>query len=145
MMQAPEPAKRSPWGFRLAVAGAVMVLLGAVMMSSQSSTINAAMDPREQHHDEPYVGARTHALGELNGSCYRFYQLKGDPVMDVELHRVEGSSLAGEALEESSCMLDWQAMAADGTAFVEVASWKLNESGEYALSLIHISEPTRPY
>ncbi len=133
MMQAPEPAKRSPWGFRLAVAGAVMVLLGAVMMSSQSSAINAAMDPREQHHDEPYVGARTHALGELNGSCYRLYQLKGDPVMDVDLHRVEGSSLAEEALEESSCMLDWQAMAADGTAFVEVASWELNESGEHAL------------
>ena len=30
-------------------------------------------------------------------------------------------------------MLDWQAMAADGTAFVEVASWELNESGEHAL------------
>ena len=133
MMQAPEPAKRSPWGFRLAVAGAVMVLLGAVMMSSQSSTINAAMDPREQHHDEPYVGAGTHPLGELNGSCYRLYQLEGAPAMDVELHRVEGSSLAGEALEERSCMLDWQVMAADGTAFVEVASWELNESGEYAL------------
>ena len=133
MMQAPEPAKRSPWGFRLALTGAVMLLLGAVMMSSQSSAINAAMDPREQHHDEPYMGSGTHALGELNGSCYRFYQLGDDPVMSVELYRVEGSSLAGEALEEASCKLDWQVLAADGTEFIEVASWELNKTGEYAL------------
>ena len=133
MMQAPEPAKRSPWGFRLAVTGAIMVLLGAIMMSSQSSAINAAMDPREQHHDEPAIGPGTHALGELNGSCYRYYQLIGDLVMSVELHRVEGSSLVGDALEEASCKLDWQVMAADGTEFVEVASWELSESGEYAL------------
>jgi len=133
MMQAPEPAKRSPWGFRLALTGAILLLLGAVMMSSQSSAINAAMDPREQHHDEPYMGSGTHALGELNGSCYRFYQLGDDPVMSVELYRVEGSSLAGEALEEASCKLDWQVLAADGTEFIEVASWELNETGEYAL------------
>ncbi len=133
MMQAPEPAKRSPWGFRLAVVGGVMILLGAVMMSSQSDSINAAMDPREQHHDEPYTGAGTHALGELNGTCYRLYQLPSEPVMSVEMHRVEGSALVGEALTEKACKLDWQVMAADGTEFVERASWTLNESGEYAL------------
>ena len=51
MMQAPEPAKRSPWGFRLAVVGGVMILLGAVMMSSQSDSINAAMYTWDQHDD----------------------------------------------------------------------------------------------
>ena len=66
MMQAPEP-EAFPVGVPLAVVGGVMILLGAVMMSSQSDSINAAMDPREQHYDEPYTGAGTHALGELNG------------------------------------------------------------------------------
>ena len=64
------------------------------------------MDPRQQHHGEPYTGEGTFALGELNDTCYRFYQISGEPDMDVKLHRVEGSSLAGEALEENPCLLD---------------------------------------
>ncbi len=30
MMQAPEPAKRSPWALRVAIAGGLMLLLGAL-------------------------------------------------------------------------------------------------------------------
>ena len=59
MMQAPEPAKRSPWGLRIAVVGGAMLLLGVILMSTQSETIGSVMDPREQHHDEPYIGTGT--------------------------------------------------------------------------------------
>ncbi len=133
MMQAPEPAKRSPWGFRLAVAGALMLFIGTVMVVSQSETISSTMDPREQHHDEPYVGEGTFPTGELTDTCYRFYQQADDIEMTVQLYRVEGSSLVGEAFEESKCMLDWQVMAADGTTFAEQGSWQLNGTGKYAL------------
>ena len=132
-MQPSEPAKRSPWGLRFAGIGGLLLFIGALMMSSQASNLDASMDPRQQHHGEPYTGEGTFALGELNDTCYRFYQISGEPVMDVELHRVEGSSLAGESLEENPCLLDWQAMATDGTEFVERSAWTLNTTGEYAL------------
>jgi len=134
MMQAPAPAKRSPWGLRLAAAGAVMLVLGFVVLSSQSSSISAAMDPREQHHDE-YAGEGTYITGALNGTCYRFYQERGDVKMTVTLQRIEGSALVGEVLEESTCMLDWQAMTTDGTEMDTIASWTLNTSGEFALKI----------
>jgi hypothetical protein len=133
MMQAPEPAKRSPWGLRLAVAGGLMVLIGTVMLVSQSETISTTMDPREKHHDQPYVGADTFPTGELTDTCYRFYQQADDIEMTVQLYRVEGSSVVGEALEESKCMLDWQALAADGETFVAQGSWVLNGTSKYAL------------
>ena len=110
-----------------------MLLFGGIVMVSQSETISSTMDPREQHHDEPYVGPGTFPTGELSDSCYRFYQLADDPEMTVQLYRVEGSSAVGDALEESKCMLDWQVIAADGEEFTERASWQLNESNEYAL------------
>ena len=136
MMQAPEPAKRSPWGLRIAVVGGAMLLLGVILMSTQSETIGSVMDPREQHHDEPYIGTGTFPSEQpLNDTCYRFYQIAGEPEMSVELYRVDGYSLAGEVLEESNCMLDWQAMSTDGTEFEIRSSWVLNESGEYALKI----------
>ncbi len=132
LMQAPEPAKRSPWAFRLSVVGGIMVLLGAVIMSSQSGSLTAAMDPRELHHGE-YVGEGTFVTGELSDTCYRFYQTEGSPEMTVKLYRVEGSSLVEEPLGEGKCLLDFQPMTGDNVDVVERASWRLNGSGEHAL------------
>lgn len=132
MMQAPEPAKRSPWALRLAIAGGVMLLLGAILIQSQASTISTVMDPREEHHGA-YTGTGTYQTETLNDTCYRFYQEADDAVMSVELYRVEGSAMVGEALGEKTCMLDWQPMTADGADLVERAAWTLNGSGEYAV------------
>ena len=132
MMQVPEPAKRSPWALRLAIAGGVMLLLGAILIQSQASTISTVMDPREEHHGA-YTGAGTYQTETLNDTCYRFYQNADDAVMSVELYRVEGSAMVGEALGEKTCMLDWQPMTADGADLVERAAWTLNESDEYAM------------
>lgn len=134
MMQAGEPAKRSPWAMRLAIAGAIMVVIGIVLVSSQSSNITAAMDPRENYH-QIYVGPGSEVTGQLDDVCYRFYQLKDDPEMSVELFRVEGSSISGEAIEEASCKLDFQPMTEEGNVLIERASWRLNESGEYAVTI----------
>lgn len=131
-MQASEPAKRSPWALRLAIAGGVMLLLGVGILSSQSGTIATTMDPREFHHGA-YTGEGTFVTGSLDDTCYRFYQTGDASAMNVQLYRVEGSSLVGEALEEQSCLLDFQPMTADNTDLVEVASWTLNASGEHAL------------
>ena len=131
-MQAPEAEKRSPWALRLGMAGGIMVLLGVVVMSSQSGAISSSMDPREQNHDV-YTGQGTFETGALNDTCYRFYQVAEDEVMSVELYRVEGFSVVGEAIEEKKCLQDFQPMNADAVAMREVASWTLNGSYEYAL------------
>ena len=132
MMQAPEPAKRSPWALRLAIAGGVMLLLGGILMQSQASTIGSVMDPREQYQGA-YTGEGTHRTGVLEDTCYRFYQEEGDAVMAVQLYRVEGDTMVGEALEENTCMLDWQPMTIDGAVMVERAAWTLNASGDFAV------------
>ena len=132
LMQAPEPAKRSPWALRLAISGAVMVVLGIILVSSQGSAISGAMDPRELHHGA-YEGTGTFETGELKDTCYRFYQSSDGPKMSVKLYRMEGFSLADESVEEKKCLQDFQAMTADNTNMVERAAWTLNGSGTYAL------------
>ena len=132
LMQAPEPAKRSPWALRLTITGSVLILVGAVLMASQSSAISSSMDPRELHHGV-YEGTGTFVTGELNDACYRFYQTQDDVEMTVRLHRVEGASLDDEPVREKKCLMDFQPMTADNTVMVERASWSLNTSGEYAL------------
>ncbi|HJM55169.1 MAG TPA: hypothetical protein QGI72_02870 [Poseidonia sp.] len=133
-MQAPPEDKRSPWPMRLIGFGGALILVGMVMIMSQSSNISTALDPRENHHSE-FIGEGTDVTGVVNDTCYRFYQIKGEPEMNVELRRVVGSAAVGEALKESSCNLDYQAMSADNTDFVERASWKLNATEEYAIQI----------
>ena len=131
-MQAPEPVRRSPWALRVAAAGGVMLLLGGILMLSQSSSVTTAMDPREQHHGV-YQGEGTFVTGELSDTCYRFYQVAGEPEMKVDLYMVEGSSLQADPIGEKNCLMDWQAMTADGTQMTVQKSWVLNASAEYAL------------
>ena len=133
-MQAPPEDKRSPWPMRLIGFGGVMVLLGMVMVMSQGEVVTEALDPRKNHHSE-YVGDGTFSTGILNDTCYRFYQIEGDPVMEVELRRVAGSAPVGDPLKESRCKLDFEAMSGDNTNFVEVASWELNATEKYALKI----------
>jgi hypothetical protein len=132
MMQAPEPAKRSPWALRLAISGGVMLLLGAILMQSQASTISSVMDPREQHHGA-YTGEGTYRTDGLSDTCYRFYQEEGGVPLTAQLYRVEGDTMVGEALDQKKCLLDWQPMTADGKVMVERSTWTLNDSGEFAV------------
>jgi hypothetical protein len=131
-MQAPEAEKRSPWALRLGLAGGLLLLLGVVVVSSQSGAVSASMDPRELNQGT-FSGEGTFETGSLNDTCYRFYQLADEEAMSVELFRVEGFSAVGETLEENNCLLDFQPMTADAANLREVASWTLNGSQKYAL------------
>ena len=83
-MQAAPEDKRSPWPMRLIGFGGVLILLGMVMVMSQADLVSEAFDPRENHHGE-YVGEDNFATGVINDTCYRFYQIEGEPTMEVEL------------------------------------------------------------
>ena len=74
MMQAPEPAKRSPWALRLAIAGGVLLLIGGILMQSQASTIGSVM-ALENNTTLP-TPERDVFHKALNDTCYRFYQKK---------------------------------------------------------------------
>ena len=133
-MQAAPEDKRSPWPMRLIAFGGVLILLGMVMVMSQADLVSEAFDPRENHHGE-YVGEGNFATEVINDTCYRFYQIEGEPTMEVELRRIVGAAPVGDALDESSCKLDFQAMSGDNTEFVEIASWKLNATESYVLKI----------
>ena len=132
-MQPAPSAKRSPWALRTTLVCAAVLLIGLMMISSQADAVFAEFDPRETHEFE-VEGEGTFVVDEsLEDTCYRFYQHEDNNSMSVELHRVEGFALVETPLERNSCNLDWQPMAADGSLFVQHASWTLNESGDYAL------------
>jgi len=132
-MQASPPAKRSRWGRRLLIVGGILFGLGTILLFSQSSVISDIFDPRENH--EAMATGETIEELVLEDNCYRFYQLSGDPLMEVTLKHVDGSAIVGEAIQEAKCLQDFQTMSGDGTEFVEVASWNLNNEGKYALQI----------
>lgn len=108
------------------------MLLGIIIMSSQSGVISSTLDPREAHQGE-FTGQGTFLVGNLTDTCYRFYNIASDVELTVELYSVEGSSLGSSALAQHECLSDFQPMTAESIEFVERASWKLIESGEYAV------------
>ncbi|NCG01290.1 MAG: hypothetical protein GWP25_05805, partial [Euryarchaeota archaeon] len=42
-----EGMKRSPWALKLAILGIVLLILGSIILSSQTETIDSIFDPRE--------------------------------------------------------------------------------------------------
>ena len=133
-MQAPPKEKGSPWPMRLVAVGGAMILVGMVLLMSQSSHISEAFDPRENHHAE-YTGEGTFPTGTVDDTCYRFYQIAGDEIMKVELKRVAGAAPIGDPIAEAQCNLDFEAMSGDNTDFVPVASWELNATEKYVIEI----------
>lgn len=133
-MQAPPKEKGSPWPMRLIAVGGAMILVGMVLLMSQSSHVSEAFDPRENHHGK-YTGEGIFTTGAVEDTCYRFYQISGEESMTVELKRVAGAAPVGDTIKEANCNLDFQAMSGDNTEFKEVASWKLNPTEKYMLEI----------
>jgi hypothetical protein len=121
----------NPWPLRVAIAGAVMLLLGAFLLTSQSGSIDETNNPRNV--------ALLSATGpgsevaSLEPGCYHAIAVKGANNMDLSLTKIEGSSRVSEPLEDKICATDWQAMATDNTQFVIAAGWDVDEGAEYAL------------
>ena len=133
-MQAPPKEKGSPWPMRLIAVGGAMILVGMVLLMSQSSHVSEAFDPRENNHAE-YTGTGSFPTGAVEDTCYRFYQIEGDEKMTVELKRVVGAAPVGDPIAEANCNLDFEAMSGDNTDFVTVASWKLNATEKYVIDI----------
>ena len=124
---------RNPWPMRLAIAGAVLIILGAFILNSQNQAIDNAYDPRVMA-----VAEATGAGGEvvtIEDGCYYAVTLEGENNVDLNLTRIEGSARIDAAEERKICASDWFPMASDGTSFVITEGWDVGQDGEYALDI----------
>lgn len=126
-----ETAPRNPWPVRLAIAGAVFLLLGAFLVNSQGDAIDQAYDPREVAIME--TTGSSGEVGTLAVGCYYALTIEGANNVEVNLTKIEGSARVDAPLKNKICASDWIPMATDGTAFIITSGWSVEEGADYAL------------
>ena len=122
-------SQKSPWASRLAILGALFLVIGAILVSSQSDTIDSVYDPR-QISIAQIEGEGSVTFDVQENGCYMAIVMKGDSDMEVTLTPIDGSAAASEYLSPKSCFSDWIPMASDGEAFEIHEQWIAGESGE---------------
>lgn len=127
-------SSRAPWAKRFAIAGALFLLLGGILLNSQSDAIDSIYDPRViavAEIDEDV--AQNFEMEE--GECYMAIVTQSSPSIDVTLTPiVGGSGGSSESLAPASCFSDWTPMASDATNFLIYEQWIAEENGEVTAS-----------
>ena len=86
-------SKRSPWGLRLGILGALLLLGGGIALSSQTSAIDSIYDPRERATVEIVVGQS--AIVEVgNDECYMAVAFSNASESEVEIKKMVGVLLS---------------------------------------------------
>ncbi len=138
-------ARRAPWAKRLAIAGALFLVLGALLINSQNDAIDSIHDPRVVAIAET-DGSETPNFDVEKGGCYMAIVKQSAPSIEVTLTPiVGGSGAASESLSPSSCFTDWAPMASDATSFLVHEQWIAEENGEMTVSSDCSSEPCESY
>lgn len=129
-----EGMKRSPWALKLAILGIVLLILGSIILSSQTETIDSIFDPREISIAE-IEGEGSVTFDVEQNECYMAVVLENKDDLEVALTPVvSGSAAANEDLAPKSCFSDWNPMASDGKVFTIHEQWVAEESGEMIAS-----------
>ena len=126
-------SRKSPWAMRLAIAGALLLVIGAIIVSAQKEAIDSVYDPREMSIAQIDDGNSVTFDVQKNG-CYMAIVSDNEPDVDVELTPIVGSAAATEKLTPKSCFSDWIPMASDGAGFEIHSQWIVDESGEMLAS-----------
>ena len=122
---------RNPWPVRLAIVGALLLVLAAFLLNAQGNTIDEAYDARQVATLEATGQGSEVAL--LEPGCYFAITEQGENHVDLNLTKIEGSARVDAALENKICKSDWIPMATDKTQFLITSGWTVTEEGEYAL------------
>ena len=122
-------SQKSPWASRLAILGALFLVIGAILVSAQKETIDSVYDPRQISITE-IVGEGSVTFEVEQKGCYMAIVMKGESDMDVTFTPIDGSAAASEDLSPKSCFSDWAPMASDGEVFEIHEEWIAEESGE---------------
>ena len=123
----------SRWPQRLLVVALMITLLGALLLAMNTEELDSVFDPRLNNEVE-FQGADTHVVN-ISSGCYRAISINGNSDFEITMTKLDGSARVGGALENKNCLVDFQAMASDGTDFKTVASWQITEAAEYALDI----------
>lgn len=130
-MEPAKPESVSVWPRRLIIGGILLALGGFFLMLGQGASIDAIFNPETTNIAE-FTGEENEVF-ELEKGCYRLIQVTGTSTLNVSLTAVDGSNLSGEAISQSSCMLDWQSQSTTAT-YSTAASWDIDE-GSYFLEV----------
>ena len=125
--------QQSPWALRLAIIGALMLITGGLILSSQDGAIDSIYDPRERAIAEITAGD-SQLLEIVNDGCYYVIVEAKVSGVDASLKPIEGSAASNEEFESSKCLTDWTPMASDGTTFLIVKEWVVDKDGEAMLA-----------
>jgi hypothetical protein len=123
----------SRWPQRLLVVALVIILLGSLLLAMNTEELDSIFDPRLNNEVE-FQGDGTHVVN-ISSGCYRAISIDGDNDFEITMTKSNGYSGVGGALENSNCLIDFQAMSSDSTDFTTVASWEITESAEYVLDV----------
>ena len=126
-------SRKSPWAMRLAITGALLLVVGAIIVSAQKEAIDSVYDPREISVAQ-IEGENSVTFDVQKDGCYMAIVLDGQTDMDVTLTPIIGSAAATEELAPQSCFSDWVPMASDGEGFDIHRQWIVNKSGEMLAS-----------
>ena len=122
-------SQRSPWARGLAIAGALFLVLGAIIVNSQNEAINSIYDPREISIAQ-IEGENSVTFDVEKDECYMALVLDGQSDIDVTLTPIIGSAAANDELPPKSCFSDWFPMPMDGVSFEIHEQWIADENGE---------------
>jgi hypothetical protein len=123
----------SRWPQRLLVVALTITLLGALLFAMNTEELDSIFDPRLNNEVE-FQGDGTNVVN-ISSGCYRAISIDGNSNFEITMTKLDGSARVGGALENKNCLVDFQAMASDGTDFKTVASWQITEAAEYALDV----------
>ncbi len=122
-------SQKSPWASRLAILGALFLVIGTILVSTQKETIDSVYDPRILSIAE-IEGENSVTFDVQEEGCYMAIVLEGKGDMTVSLNPIDGSAAATEDLSPKSCVSDRAPMPDDGVDFEIHEEWNVEENGE---------------
>ena len=137
-------SRRAPWAKRFAIAGALFLVFGAILINSQNQAIDSMYDPRTISTVEIQEDVPTN-FEVVDKGCYMAITKQSAPSIEVTLTPIIGSDDASESLTPTSCFSDWSPMATDGTSFVIHEQWVTEENGEMIASTTCLQEECDDY
>ena len=123
----------NPWAMRVAIIGLVFILLGSIAIFSNVDKIDDAASPKKIN--EVSITGEGSVTVELSKSCYSAIVVDDD-ASNVSLFKMAGSNVQDDAIETTNCKTDWTPMDSDGSKFVILEDWDIDESGEYVLQVV---------
>jgi hypothetical protein len=123
----------NPWALRVGIFGLTCILLGSIVLFSQTDAIDNAFSPKNV--SEIKITGDGSEVGELEPGCYVAIGLDGASHGDLTLTKMIGSSIGSESINSTSCPTDWQPMDSSGVEYEFIEEWKVTVKGEYALRM----------